>query len=147
MDIIKSLILSFLLVCILFSCRSQNGKEDSYKNFPIAVTDEYKNAESYILKHMPELGAFYVYHLKTPKIIQTYPCTGKFTINNKGEISSFTLSEDHMINGILILAKSHYSAIYSLEGNQLDGCPACESTKVKVKAGKEFRLESIEIEN
>ena len=36
---------------------------------------------------------------------------------------------------------------YSLEGNQLDGCPACESIKVKVKTGKEFRLESIEIEN
>ncbi len=37
--------------------------------------------------------------------------------------------------------------IYSLEGSQLDGCPACESSKVKVIAGKEFQLESIEIEN
>jgi len=36
---------------------------------------------------------------------------------------------------------------YSLEGNQLEGCPNCESTKVKVIAGKEFQLESIEIEN
>jgi len=36
---------------------------------------------------------------------------------------------------------------YTLEGNQLDGCPACESVKIKVVAGKEFRLESIEIEN
>lgn len=36
---------------------------------------------------------------------------------------------------------------YNLVGNQLDGCPACESIKVKVKAGNEFRLESIEIEN
>jgi len=36
---------------------------------------------------------------------------------------------------------------YTLEGNQLDGCPACESLEVKVVAGKEFRLESIEIEN
>jgi hydrogenase nickel incorporation protein HypA/HybF len=36
---------------------------------------------------------------------------------------------------------------YYLKGNQLDGCPACESVKVKVKTGKEFQLESIEIEN
>ena len=36
---------------------------------------------------------------------------------------------------------------YSLEGSQLDGCPACDSSKVKVIAGKEFQLESIEIEN
>jgi hydrogenase nickel incorporation protein HypA/HybF len=36
---------------------------------------------------------------------------------------------------------------YTLEGQQLDGCPACESIKVKVVAGQEFQLESIEIEN
>jgi len=36
---------------------------------------------------------------------------------------------------------------YTLEDSQLEGCPACESTKVKVIAGKEFQLESIEIEN
>lgn len=36
---------------------------------------------------------------------------------------------------------------YTLEGNQLDGCPACESIKVTVIAGKEFQLESIEIDN
>ena len=36
---------------------------------------------------------------------------------------------------------------YSLESNQLDACPACESMNVRVVAGKEFRLESIEIEN
>ena len=42
---------------------------------------------------------------------------------------------------------SECGQIYSLEGNQLDGCPVCESIKVKVIAGKEFQLESIEIEN
>ena len=36
---------------------------------------------------------------------------------------------------------------YHLEGNQLSGCPACDSFRVNVIAGKEFRLESIEIEN
>jgi Zn finger protein HypA/HybF involved in hydrogenase expression len=36
---------------------------------------------------------------------------------------------------------------YILERNQLEGCPACESLHVRVIAGKEFRLESIEIEN
>jgi hydrogenase nickel incorporation protein HypA/HybF len=35
--------------------------------------------------------------------------------------------------------------IYILEGNQLDGCPACDSYNVKVIAGKDFQLESIEI--
>jgi hydrogenase nickel incorporation protein HypA/HybF len=37
--------------------------------------------------------------------------------------------------------------IYTLKGTQLDGCPNCESLSVKVIAGKEFQLESIEIEN
>ena len=37
--------------------------------------------------------------------------------------------------------------VYSLENNQLDACPACESMNVRVVAGKEFLLESIEIEN
>lgn len=36
---------------------------------------------------------------------------------------------------------------YTLNGNQLDSCPNCESLNVKVIAGKEFQLESIEIEN
>lgn len=39
------------------------------------------------------------------------------------------------------------SQTYMLEGNQLDGCPACESINIKVISGKEFQLESIEIEN
>ena len=37
--------------------------------------------------------------------------------------------------------------VYILDGNQLEGCPACESFNVKIIAGKEFRLESIEVEN
>jgi hydrogenase nickel incorporation protein HypA/HybF len=36
---------------------------------------------------------------------------------------------------------------YTLDDNQLDACPVCESYNVRVIAGKEFRLESIEIEN
>ncbi len=36
--------------------------------------------------------------------------------------------------------------VYTLDSRELEGCPACESVKVKVIAGNEFRLESIEIE-
>jgi hydrogenase nickel incorporation protein HypA/HybF len=45
------------------------------------------------------------------------------------------------------LACQECGQTYTLESNQLDGCPACESVKVKVIAGNEFRLESIEVEN
>lgn len=37
--------------------------------------------------------------------------------------------------------------LYTLVGNQLDVCPACDSAEVKIISGKEFQLESIEIEN
>jgi hydrogenase nickel incorporation protein HypA/HybF len=37
--------------------------------------------------------------------------------------------------------------LYSLAGNQLDACPACESFQVQIITGKEFQLNSIEIEN
>jgi hydrogenase nickel incorporation protein HypA/HybF len=36
---------------------------------------------------------------------------------------------------------------YTLSGNQLDLCPNCDSAKVKIITGKEFQLESIEIQN
>ncbi len=39
------------------------------------------------------------------------------------------------------------SQIYSLEDNHLEACPACESAKIKIISGKEFQLESIEIDN
>ena len=38
------------------------------------------------------------------------------------------------------------SQTYVLEGNQLDACPSCESIKVHVLKGNEFRLDSIEVE-
>jgi hydrogenase nickel incorporation protein HypA/HybF len=65
------------------------------------------------------------------------------------------IAEDTLAEG----AKLHFKRIpalleckdcgqtYTLEGQQLDVCPACEGIKVRVIAGKEFRLESIEIEN
>jgi len=37
--------------------------------------------------------------------------------------------------------------VYSLKNNQLEGCPACESLKVKIISGKEFQLDSIEVQN
>ena len=36
--------------------------------------------------------------------------------------------------------------IYNLSKKQLDTCPSCDGLHVKILAGKEFRLESIEIE-
>ena len=35
---------------------------------------------------------------------------------------------------------------YMLEGNKLDACPSCESIRVHVLTGNEFRLDSIEID-
>ena len=36
---------------------------------------------------------------------------------------------------------------FTLKGNQLDSCPVCDCIKIKIVAGKEFQLESIEIES
>jgi hydrogenase nickel incorporation protein HypA/HybF len=38
------------------------------------------------------------------------------------------------------------NTIYSLERGELIACPNCDSTQVKIVAGKEFQMESIEIE-
>ena len=65
-------------------------------------------------------------------------------------IAEGTLAEGAQLNFERIPAQlecRECGHIYTLEANQLDGCPACESFKVKIIAGKEFRLESIEIEN
>jgi len=65
-------------------------------------------------------------------------------------IAEGTLAEGAQLNFKRIPAQlecKECNQIYTLNGNQLDGCPACESLNVKVIAGKEFRLESIEIEN
>jgi len=65
-------------------------------------------------------------------------------------IAKDTLAEGAQLNFRRIPAQlecQECNQTYSLESNQLEGCPACESIKVKVIAGKEFRLESIEIDN
>ena len=36
---------------------------------------------------------------------------------------------------------------YTLEGRELTACPQCDSIQVDILAGKEFRLESIEVES
>lgn len=120
MKTIKVFLFSCLFICALLSCYSQNKKEESYKDFPLEVTDEYKSVESYVLKHRPELGTFYVYNFEEPKIIQSYPCKGRFTVDSKGEIDSFTLSEDHELNGTILPESTLYTAMYN-EANKKCG--------------------------
>lgn len=65
-------------------------------------------------------------------------------------IAKDTIAEGSKLHFMRIPAKLACQACgetYHLEGNQLEGCPACESLHVHVIAGREFRLESIEIEN
>jgi hydrogenase nickel incorporation protein HypA/HybF len=64
-------------------------------------------------------------------------------------ISKETLAEGAQLHFKRIPAKLQClecNTIYSLERGELISCPNCDSTHIKVIAGKEFQMESIEIE-
>lgn len=103
----NSCILLISLLAIGFtSCNSQNKTKYSYEDFPLKVTDEYKKV--WMEEFSNDLGTFYVYKLKKPKVIQSYPVKGRFYINSEGKLTSFTLAKDHVINGTLIPKGSWY---------------------------------------
>jgi len=64
-------------------------------------------------------------------------------------ISEGTLAEGAQLHFKRIPARLQClecNSIYSLERGELVSCPNCDSTQVKVVAGNEFQMESIEIE-
>jgi len=100
-------ILSCLFLVSIQSCNSSNKKLESYDDFPLEFTDEYKKVWSEEFSN--NMGTFYFYELKEPKIFRTYPIEGQFRVNPEGKLCSFTLSKTHEINGTLIPKGSSYS--------------------------------------
>ncbi|MCK4662696.1 MAG: hypothetical protein KAT68_07515 [Bacteroidales bacterium] len=90
----------------LLSCNSQNKEAESYEGYPLKVTDDYKKVK--VEEFSNNMETFYIYYLKKPKVIQSYPCKGRFRIGTDSLIYGFTLSEDHVINGTLIPKGSNY---------------------------------------
>jgi len=64
-------------------------------------------------------------------------------------ISEGTIAQDAKLNFHRVPAKLKCltcETIYELEDGQLSACPNCGSSQVNILAGKEFQLESIQIE-
>lgn len=64
-------------------------------------------------------------------------------------ISKDTLAENARLHFKRIPARlecTQCDTVYTLEDGQLTTCPECDSSQVKIIAGKEFQLESIAIE-
>lgn len=93
----------------LISCSAQNKKEESYKDFPLEVTSDYKKAWSEEQKYR---GRVYYYVLKEPKIVQSYPIEGKFKVNSEGKLIHFTLAKAYSINGTIIPKGSAFNRYF-----------------------------------
>lgn len=64
-------------------------------------------------------------------------------------VSEGTIAQDAKLNFKRVSAKlecQECGTLYGLENGQLTTCPDCDSSQVTVLAGKEFQLESIQIE-
>jgi hypothetical protein len=118
---------------ILLSCNSQKAKE-SYENFPMEVTNEYKKAKSWIRFDKPEFGTLYTYYLKKPKIIQEIPCKGKFILDKDSNLYAFTLSKDHSFYGNNIPKGSGFEARVD-KNNQRSG--------FMIYLSKDFKIDDI----
>jgi len=102
----NKLFIFYFLIFVLLSCNSQNKEISSYEGYPLEVTEDYKNV--WVEEFSNNMGTYYFYELKEPKVIQSYPCEGRIRVNPEGIIYGFTLSEDHVINGTLIPKGSWY---------------------------------------
>jgi hypothetical protein len=98
--------IALVFLFILISCSSVNKEAETYEGFPLEVTADYKKA--WVEEFSNDLGTFYVYELRKPMVIQSYPIKGRFYVNAEGKLHHFTLAEDHVINGTLIPEGSVY---------------------------------------
>jgi len=67
-----------------------------------------------------------------------------------GMIAKDTIAEGAKLHFKRIPARlecTECETVYMIEDGELTTCPECDSAKIKVLAGKEFQLESIQIEN
>jgi hydrogenase nickel incorporation protein HypA/HybF len=109
-----------------------------------------------ITQNILEIALRYGHQAEADKITDLYLVIGQLSsvVDESVQFYWDMIAEDSIAEG----AKLHFKRIpavlecqeckesYTLNGNQLEGCPRCESVKVKVISGKEFQLESIEIE-
>lgn len=91
----REISLLLLALPILFSANSSNA-QDGEKGYPIEKTDN--------IRKIKKRSFGYDYYLKSPEVIQTYPCQDRFTVSHKGRLMGLQLSEDHIINEDLIPA-------------------------------------------
>ena len=96
-----------IIPVLSISCNSQNRQSKSYDEFPLEVTDDYKKV--WFEEFSNNMGTYYFYKLKKPKVIQSIPVTGRFRVNSEGILYGFTLAEDHVFNGTLIPEGSWYN--------------------------------------
>ena len=131
--------IGLVFLFILISCSSVNKEAETYERFPLEVTADYKKA--WVEEFSNDLGTFYVYELKKPKVIQSYPVKGRFYVNAEGKLHHFTLAEDHVINGTLIPEGS----VYEQDLDEGDGSYMIDLSKSMIIQGfpvyhKETRL-------
>lgn len=99
---------TLVLFCIIFSlqsCHSQVQKDFPKEFYPLEITSDYSRSEAY---KVGENEIYFNYYLKEPKVILTFPCKGKFTLTENGNMNSCTLSKSHEIKGNVIPAGSGY---------------------------------------
>ena len=109
-----------------------------------------------ITQNILEIALRYGHQAEAKKITDLYLVIGQLSsvIDESVQFYWDMIAKDSIAEG----ARLHFKRIpallecqecknsYTLNGKQLAGCPYCESIKVKVVEGKEFQLESIEIE-
>ena len=64
-------------------------------------------------------------------------------------VSRDTIAEDAKLHFKRIpasLACKDCGTVYDIEGGELTACPECDSSQVQITGGKEFQLESIQID-
>jgi hypothetical protein len=128
--------IALVFLFILISCSSVNKEAETYEGFPLEVTADYKKA--WVEEFSNDLGTFYVYELRKPMVIQSYPIKGRFYVNAEGKLHHFTLAEDHVINGTLIPEGSVYDDRFIEEHNH-PGFP-CLPQRNEAIQGKQCRI-------
>ena len=108
-----------------------------------------------ITQNILEIALRYGHQAEASKITDLYLVIGQLSsvVDQSVQFYWDMIAESSIAEG----AKLHFKRIpallecqecknsYTLNGTQLEGCPYCESVKIKVVEGKEFQLESIEI--
>jgi len=97
------------IAVLLVGCDFQKkDNSESKENYPLPITEEYSKVKSWKRFDKSEFGKLYDYFLKEPKIVQSVPCKGRFTVDSSGKLYGFVLSEDYLFHGNMIPKGSRY---------------------------------------